>query len=157
MSGFSHLAPLIGAYPFPWTVVGIVLALLVILFRPRRRRRQSDGSLEPVPAETPSDRDALECLREASNTEVMHSVEHYLYFPSEEAARSAAAAIHERGFDASHRLGALGDAWLVLVKSQIIPTESRIAELRAMFEQIAADNGGEYDGWEAETTGPNRV
>jgi hypothetical protein len=46
-----------------------------------------------------------------------------------------------------------GEDWLVLAKSEMVPTETAIAALRTFFEEIAAANGGEYDGWEAEVHG----
>jgi len=96
------------------------------------------------------DRDAIEELRGVSDVDAVHWVHHYLYFPSEEAGNDVADILRERGFVVEHRLGADGVNRLVLAKSQMMPTEQNIAEARAMLEQIAEKNGGEYDGWEAE-------
>lgn len=100
-----------------------------------------------------SDRDAIEELRTVSNMDAAHWVRHYLYFPVELAAKNVAAVLRERGFVVEDRLGADGVNWLVLAKSQMVPTEAGLSALRTFFEDITASNGGEYDGWEAEVQG----
>jgi hypothetical protein len=96
------------------------------------------------------DEDALNELRSVSKIETRHLVEHYLYFPSEAAARKVAAILRDRGFEVEVRLGADDVNWLALARSRVVPTDEVIAELRRTFEEIANENGGEYDGWEAE-------
>lgn len=96
------------------------------------------------------DRDVIEELRAISDVDTVHWVHHYLYLPSEESGNDVADVLRKRGFVVEHRRGADGVNWLVLAKSQMVPTEQSIADVRAMLEQIAEKNGGEYDGWEAE-------
>lgn len=99
------------------------------------------------------DRDALEELRSVSNMDAIHVVQHYLYFPLEEAAKNVAEMLRQRGFVVEERLGADGINRLVLAKNQMVPTEAEIGNMRALLEQIAAEKGGEYDGWDVEVRG----
>jgi hypothetical protein len=95
------------------------------------------------------DRQTLQALQSRSDTDAVHRVLHYLYFSREPSARKVAAILRQRGFEVEDRLSADGVMWLVLAKSNLVPTEAGIAELKALFEQIAATNDGQYDGWEA--------
>lgn len=54
-----------------------------------------------------------------------------------------------RGFAVENRLGADNVNWLVLAGHKIAPTEEAIEAVRALFESIAAEHDGEYDGREA--------
>jgi len=96
------------------------------------------------------DFDAIEALGKASNVEKVHSLQHYLYFPSKVAAQRVAKIFGDQGFTVEYRLGADGINWLVLAKHQIVPTIAAVINVRALCERIAANHGGEYDGWEAE-------
>lgn len=80
----------------------------------------------------------------------VHAIEHYLYLADEPTARQVAAVLREKGFAIEDRIGAYGDDWLVLAQSRALPTEEHIAQARALFEQIASEHGGYYDGWDAE-------
>jgi hypothetical protein len=92
---------------------------------------------------------ALRQLQAVSNTEATHTVRHYLYFAHEPIAKQVAKTLSDQGIRAEVRLGADNVNWLILVTVQIVPTESAVADTCAFFEQIAAENDGEYDGWEA--------
>lgn len=106
------------------------------------------GGAPKTPEE--ADRLALRQLagRGADLTKPRHVI-HYLYFPTERQARDAGDAI--------------GDAWRTNVEP---PTEDiaewclkadgdrtlapdTVAALRSWFARLAAEHGGEYDGWEA--------
>lgn len=98
-----------------------------------------------------SDREAIDELRRAGGGKQEADVLHYLYFPTEEAARVAEAAIVGGGeFAVEVRLGADDVNWLVLARHRVVPDEAQIEHLRAMFEALASAGSGEYDGWEAE-------
>lgn len=96
-----------------------------------------------------TDRDAIEELRTISNVDAYHVVQHYLYFSREHDSKSIALILGKFGFEVQNRLGADGVHWLVLAKHQIIPSEETVERLRALFEAVAAEYEGEYDGWEA--------
>ncbi len=97
-----------------------------------------------------SDKDALEELRAVSNIDEIHIFEHYIYFPIERTSREVGNILHQLGFHVEVRLGADGVNWLVLAKNEMLPTDSKISEVRKLLEAIATKNGGDYDGWEAE-------
>lgn len=97
------------------------------------------------------DRTALAALFEASQPGVPHTLRHYLYFRSDEAARAAAAELDRRGFVTELRAGAYEeDDYLLLAQHEMIPSEEAIAGTRQVLEGVANSVGGEYDGWEAE-------
>ncbi|NMC34787.1 MAG: ribonuclease E inhibitor RraB [Veillonellaceae bacterium] len=97
-----------------------------------------------------NDRDALKELSSVSNINKPHLIRHYLYIPGESTGKKVADHLREQGFDVDDHVDPYdGVSWLVLAKLQMIPTEDAIAESRAFFEAIAAEYGGEYDGWEA--------
>ena len=97
-----------------------------------------------------SDRDALKEFHKHAAPGLETVVLHYLYFPSEQAASAAAAVLKKDGFSTEVRLGALGDAWLLLARHTVVPTVELIERTRTMLEALASRGSGEYDGWEAE-------
>jgi len=97
-----------------------------------------------------SDRDAVAELRNAAGGDKETTVLHYIYFPTEQAAQAAAAILNGKGFAVESRLGADGVNWLVLARPRMVPEEAQVERHRAMFEAVASEGRGEYDGWEAE-------
>ena len=96
------------------------------------------------------DRAVLEQLRQAgSDLSRPHPIDHYLYFPKEDAARSAANVLRGEGYRVDVRVGADEVNWLALASHSIVPTPQTIAETTARMEKLAASLGGEYDGWQA--------
>lgn len=77
-------------------------------------------------------------------------VSHYLYFPSEAAAREAAATLEEEGYKTEVQPGADNKNWLTLATQDLAPTVQAIASTRSEMESLADSLGGEYDGWETE-------
>lgn len=75
-------------------------------------------------------------------------LEHYLYFPTESAARAAACELEIAGYVTKRRLAAIGDSWLVLAIPQDGAGDPSIA--RPFLEEVAGRFDGEYDGWEAQ-------
>lgn len=96
-----------------------------------------------------SDRNAIGELRNARGEDRETVVVHYVYFPTEDSAELAAASLEQKGFAIESRLGADGINWLVLATHRIVPNEAEIERHRVMFEAIALQGDGEYDGWEA--------
>jgi hypothetical protein len=73
---------------------------------------------------------------------------HYLYFPKKPNAEEAGEWLRRRGFSVEVRKGADGENWLTLARRAPPETGEQMDELRDEMETLAAQFGGEYDGWE---------
>lgn len=82
------------------------------------------------------------------NSDALHKITNYLYAPTREAACTIDDELKRRGFATTMRLGADGVNWLVLATIEAVPSIELIDSLRNIMEPLAADAGGEYDGWE---------
>jgi len=78
-------------------------------------------------------------------------MKHYLYFPKEPNAQGAGELLRSRGFSVEVRKGASGEDWLAVATKAGPKTSEQMDELRDEMEALAAQFGGEYDGWEAAT------
>ena len=76
-----------------------------------------------------------------------HPIEFFLYFPSESTALRAARRIRAAGFTVQVQPGASGPRWLCLATREMVPDHAALARIRADFNRLAAEFGGEYDGW----------
>jgi hypothetical protein len=75
---------------------------------------------------------------------------HFLYFPAEERARAAADAIAEASWTAAVEPPSETIAeWCVRADGHRTVGPDTVAAFRSWFEGVAAEHGGEYDGWEA--------
>ncbi len=105
------------------------------------------------PPKTPQEADAL-ALRQlaaggADLTKPRHVI-HFLLFENEAQARGAVEAIGDSSWDTgidppNEKL----EEWTVRADGHRVLGAETVAALRAQFEQLAAEHGGEYDGWEA--------
>lgn len=102
---------------------------------------------------TPQDADRL-ALRQLSGrgadlAKPRHVI-HFLYFPREDAARSAAAVITEASWTAKVEPPTDEiDQWCVKADGHRTMGPETVAAFRSWFEHVADAHGGEYDGWEA--------
>jgi hypothetical protein len=76
-------------------------------------------------------------------------MKHYLYFPKKPNAEDAGERLRSRGFSVEVRKGVDGGNWLVLATKASPKTGEEMDERRDELEALAAQFGGEYDGWEA--------
>ncbi|MGA9043134.1 MAG: ribonuclease E inhibitor RraB [Terriglobales bacterium] len=76
-------------------------------------------------------------------------MKHYLYFSKKLNAEEAGERLRIRGFSVEVRKGADGETWLALATKAPPRTVEQMDELRDEMEALAAQFGGEYDGWEA--------
>jgi hypothetical protein len=76
-------------------------------------------------------------------------MKHYLYFPKKPNAEEAGERLRSRGFSVEVRKGADGENWLALATKAPPKNGEQMDELRDEMEALAAQFGGEYDGWEA--------
>ncbi len=87
-----------------------------------------------------------------------HTVDFFLYFPSEELARSAASEIEREGYvvrvDCAPRPWwrrfFSKPEWGCYANKSIVPEEDTIVEIGAWLDEIAQRFCGEYDGWGTE-------
>ena len=97
-----------------------------------------------------TDKDALNELKQVSDVTAPHVVKHFLYFPSEQAAKKIGTVLRAQGFEVNDSLGTIYGRWMVIATSEVVPSFDKICELRTLLSSIANELGGEYDGWEAE-------
>jgi hypothetical protein len=74
---------------------------------------------------------------------------HYLCFSKKPNAEKAGERLRSRGFSVEVRKGSDGENWLALATKAPPKTGEQMDELRDEMEALAAQFGGEYDGWEA--------
>ena len=75
---------------------------------------------------------------------------HFLYFADEASAKLASQAVESAGHEVT--LTAPDEKvtqWSVRAEATRVVDHSNVGGFRAQFEQVAAEHGGEYDGWEA--------
>ena len=77
---------------------------------------------------------------------------HYLYLPTEEAAKAVAATVTQPGRTVTARPAATGSSWLVLINQEMVVSDATIGAVRREFSAAVAAYGGDYDGWEAAAT-----
>ena len=104
-------------------------------------------------AQDARDNAVIDQLRAAgSDLSKPHSLEFYLYVPTEEAARRVEGVLSREGFHVDVRTAALGPGWLALASKTLAPTTTALARIRQLLSKLATEEGGEYDGWEAQVT-----
>lgn len=114
-----------------------------------------DRPLAPPEATTnhPGDTQILTILSERVNLALPRDQVHYLYFPTEEAARAALVEAQRVGWlgarEGVYQLDGYPD-WSMTVRRDDQPTNAdTMPGFRAFFEELADRFNGEYDGWEA--------
>ncbi len=102
---------------------------------------------------TPREADAL-ALRQlagrgADLAQPRHVI-HFLYFEDESAAQTTAALARDAGWTAHvEPPGENVAAWTVRADGTRVVSAVTVESFRSWFERVAAEHGGEYDGWEA--------
>jgi regulator of RNase E activity RraB len=97
------------------------------------------------------DQEVLDQLRQAgSNLAKPHTVEFFLYFPTEQAAIDAAKEIQPEVDGLKVNLGADETNWLCFGVKSMVPRPDDLRRLRKCFNQIANKHNGDYDGWGTE-------
>jgi hypothetical protein len=85
-----------------------------------------------------------------SDIEKVHAFDFYLYFPAEAGARAAGERLKKESFAVEVRRAANADEWLCLARKQLTPKTAPFAEYSRIFEMLATEFNGDFDGWEAE-------
>ena len=87
-----------------------------------------------------------------------HHIVYYFYFPSKGVANTVAARLKQQGFGIQRISPAPGPwwkrifdsgSWTCVAETHVVPSEEAIFRTTDLFNAIAAEFGGEYDGWEA--------
>jgi len=95
-----------------------------------------------------SDQSVLLQLRKAgSDLSKPHSIEFFVYFPTQAAAEKAAVPIRRAGFGVDVQQAAQGDDWLCFATKTMVPELVDLQKIRRDFVALAAAMNGEYDGW----------
>ena len=108
--------------------------------------------VSPLP-ESPAELDALairHLVKGGADLAKPRHVIHVIYFSSEEVARAAAETIRATSWNATvapptERIA----EWSVRADGERVVGPETISAFRSWFEHVAAEFGGEYDGWEA--------
>jgi Regulator of ribonuclease activity B len=76
---------------------------------------------------------------------------HFLYFDDEKSTRAAVDQLGETGYGGGARQTEDGD-FVIQAERNEVPSMENVRRMREFMETIAAQFGGEYDGWEAAVT-----
>jgi hypothetical protein len=94
-----------------------------------------------------------ELARAGSDLTREHTVEFYLYFPTEASAESVALVLKGEGFDTDvHRIDQ-EPSWTLLASRRMKPEMAALRAARDRFSALVAEHGGEYDGWGTQVEG----
>ena len=127
-------------------------------FRRLFRQSDDDDERDDLPTyrdQAEGDRLVLAQLRKAgADLAIPREVVQYLYFPTEDAARTASRSLSALGYSVDVDASADADEdppnpWLALARAEMVVDEKWVTEMRPKMEEIAGASGGEYDGWEA--------
>ncbi len=99
---------------------------------------------------TPDEKTIAQLKRAGSDLKKPHRVDFYLYLPTREKADNVAFELTAERFCVEVERGASGNDWLCLATKEIVPDANTLLSLREMLSKLAADYGGEYDGWETQ-------
>ena len=91
-------------------------------------------------------------MEERATTELQPMrAEHYVYFRSARIAKSAASQMLKAVPGSATEIRKSDDNWLVVLSHRLVPAPIDFDEVIDRLERIAAQRGGEYDGWERDT------
>lgn len=85
----------------------------------------------------------------AGDESLDRGMQHFLYFPRKMDAEGAGEQLRNRGFSVEVRPSTDGKEWLALATKASPKTAEEMDERRDEMEALAAQFGGDYDGWEA--------
>jgi regulator of RNase E activity RraB len=101
-------------------------------------RAQKSGADEAV---------LVQLEKAGANLSKLHTIEFFLYFPTQAAAEQAADQVRKDGFRAEVEPAAQGSEWLCFVTKRMAPTLQDLEKIRHDFEAITSALHGQYDGW----------
>jgi hypothetical protein len=129
------------------TLLVVVVATGLAYLLRRRSSSTQRGASSSIAAAVDGDAATLRALEKVgADLTKPRELEFFLYFPSEQSARSAASQM-EADFVVEVSPPAEGSIWLVLAKNTLVPKREVIAEIGNRFSALASRYGGKYDGW----------
>jgi hypothetical protein len=88
--------------------------------------------------------------RYGSDLNKPHRLDFYLYFAAKRAAVAVAQTLEAQGFATKVRREADEENWLCLATRAMLPDEPTLDRLGRWLDELAAQHGGEFDGWESD-------
>jgi len=79
----------------------------------------------------------------------LHTIEFFVYVPTEEAAYKASARMRESAFDVEVCPPESGEKWLCLATKRMVPELGELERIRRELTALAESLNGEFDGWGA--------
>lgn len=89
----------------------------------------------------------VQLRQSGSNLSKPHSIEFFLYFPTQSVAEKASQNVRDAGFAVEVRRAAQGDSWLCFATKTMVPALPDLQRIRQHFMELAGSMNGEYDGW----------
>jgi regulator of ribonuclease activity B len=121
------------------TIVAIVVCVLALKLRKARL------------AQSPADADGIDRpMKAGSNLSQVYPIEFLFSFPARAAAEGASARLHMDGYTVSMDGTAMGTRCVLRATRSMIPSLSELQVLRSTLNDLAAREGGLYNGWKAE-------
>ncbi len=115
-----------------------------------------DRMLRGKPPATPEGADQLTVQKLAgmgADLSRPRQILHFLQFASGRAAEDAQTALERGGYEVTiTRPDEETTHWLVRAEANRVVSPTTVPAFRAWFEKLAAEHGGEYQGWEASRT-----
>jgi hypothetical protein len=85
---------------------------------------------------------------QGSDLTLPHSLDLYLYYPSESAAQEVAALFVDSPMETE--VSESDHHWLCLVQCHLIPSSEELTTIATLMRKIHDQFGGDFDGWHAE-------
>lgn len=148
-------APAQREYPALRSPVGVPIGkdVAVPLFRRKRDEQVDPNERSPQLGLKYKDLALLgQLMKAGANLDEPRHVLHFLYFPSRSPAEAAAETCRTAGYhcEVKDPLPEFPGQWsLVCERRDVVIDPITGRETTDFFDQLAATNGGEYDGWEA--------
>ena len=102
------------------------------------------------PATDPDGQVIEQMQKNGSNLKKPHPLDFYLYFPSEEKARSVASILEKDQFLITRvERNPKSNAWVVIAQKTLVPVANDVIAISKKLGAVASAHGGEYDGWDA--------
>lgn len=125
----------------PWIVIAVVITVLAFVFL----RSRNASAQESMDGKT-----LVQLAKAGSDLKKPHEIDFFFYFPNQDQAKKAADKLAALGLSTKIDRAAKGSNWVIHGNKTMVPSEAELQRLRRYFDEIAAAQGGEYDGWGAE-------